>query len=105
MRVKTRNILSISLPLENSCPWNIIIQEQFFYCLVILHKDEKMYTTMTTKDISGWLDTVLIHKIYLNCIIIILIFIMLAIYKCQNQKSELAANEIQKTHRKHSRLK
>lgn len=37
---------------------------------VILHKDKKMYTPMATKDISGWLDTVLIHKIYLNGIII-----------------------------------
>lgn len=95
MRVKTGNSLSISLPLQNNCPWNVIIQEQFFYCLVILHEDEKMYTPMTAKDISGWLGTVLIHKIYLNGIIIVLIFIMLAIYKCQNQKTELAASEIQ----------
>lgn len=62
---------------------------------------------MTTRDIFGWLGTDLIHVICFNGIIMILIFIMLPKYKCkcQKQKTELAANEIQLTHRKYLRLK
>jgi len=62
---------------------------------------------MATKDIFSRLDTDLIRVICFNGVIMILIFIVLPKYKCkcQKQKTELAANDIQLTHRKYLRLK
>lgn len=75
--------------------------------MILLGEEKDPYTPMATEDIFGWLDTDLIHVICLNGIIMLLIFIMLPKYKCkwQNQKTDLAANEIPLTHRKYLRLK
>lgn len=73
--------------------------------MILFEEEKDPYTPMTTKDIFGWLDTDLIHVICLNGIIMLLIFIMLPKYKWQNQKTDLAANEIPLTHRKYLRLK
>lgn len=73
--------------------------------MILFEEEKDLYTPMTTKDIFGWLDTDLIYVICLNGIIMLLIFIMLPKYKWQNQKTDLAANEIPLTHRKYLRLR
>lgn len=41
MVFKQENTVSVALPLQSNCPWNVTTQEQLFYCLVMLLEEGK----------------------------------------------------------------